>query len=211
MKKAKCKICRRLGIKLFLKGEKCLSPKCPMIKRPYPPGEKRKRRISPLSEYGKEMREKQRLKKWYNLKERQFKNYVKEVLQLRGKVEEDLGEVLIKKLERRLDNVIYRAGFATSRSQARQLVVHSHFLVNKKHVKSPSFEVKKGDEIEVKESSKNKNYFKNIVLRLKEYQPPSWISVDKNNLKIKIIGEPSLEETAPPVESISRIFEFYSK
>lgn len=207
----KCKICRRLGVKLFLKGEKCLGPKCPMIKRPYPPGHKRKRKPLPLSEYGKEMREKQILKRWYNLKEKQFKRYVKEVLSLRGKVEEDLGEVLIKKLEKRLDNVIYRAGLASSRSQARQLVAHSHFLVNGKHAKSPSFEVKKGDEIKVKENSKNKPYFKHIALKLKEYQPPSWILLDKTNLKIKIIGEPSLIEAASPVESISRVFEFYSK
>lgn len=211
MKKTKCKICRRLGVKLFLKGEKCLSPKCPMVKRPYPPGQKRKRKPTPISEYGREMREKQRLKKWYNLREKQFKKYVKEILKLRGKVKEDLGEVLIKKLEKRLDNVIYRAGFATSRAQARQLISHSHFLVNGKSVKSPSFEVKKGDEIEVKKGSRNKVFFKNTILKIKEYQPPSWISLDKENLKIKIIGEPSLLEAAPPVESISKIFEFYSK
>jgi len=116
MAEAKCKICRRAGTKLFLRGEKCLSPKCPMVRRPYPPGQKGKRRPTPLSEYGKQLREIQKLKSWYNLRERQFKKYVKEVLAKRGKVE-DLGEILIRLLEKRLDNVIFRLGFATSRGK----------------------------------------------------------------------------------------------
>ena len=149
MENSKCKICRRLGVKLFLKGEKCLSPKCPMVKKPYPPGQKRKRRPIPLSEYGKELREKQKLKNWYNLGERQFKNYVKKVLDMRQKVE-DPATLLIKNLETRLDNVIFRLGFATSRPQAKQLVSQALVLVNRKSIDTPSYQVKKGDIISIK-------------------------------------------------------------
>ena len=117
MKNTKCKICRRLGVKLFLKGERCLSPKCAMVKRDYAPGEKGKRRRRTFSEYGKELREKQKLKNWYNLRERQFRNYVKEVLAKRGKVE-DAGSLLVEKLESRLDNVVFRMGFVSSRNQS---------------------------------------------------------------------------------------------
>lgn len=211
MTEPKCKICRRLGIKLFLKGEKCLSPKCPMVRRPYPPGQKGKRRTGGLSEYGRELREKQKLRRWYNIREKQFKNYVMEVLTKNSPRKRNLEEELIRKLEKRLDNVIFRAGIAVSRGQARQMVSHGHFTVNGKSVDIPSFEVRKGDIIELKENSKNKKIFQESLQRLKDYEPPSWISVDKKNLAIEIKGEPSLEEAAPPVESISKIFEFYSK
>ena len=204
----KCKICRRLGTKLFLKGEKCLSPKCPMVKRPYPPGFQRKKR-KVVSEYGKQLEEKQKLKNWYNLKEYQFKRYVKEVLEKRGKVE-DAQDLLIKKLEKRLDNVVFRLGFASSRSQARQLITHGHFLVNKKKVNIPSYQVKIGDKIEIKASSKKKVVFQNLPLTLKKYQPPSWLKLDVKSLKGEVIAEPSLEEAMPPAE-VSAIFEYYSR
>ena len=213
VQKAKCKLCRRLGKKLFLKGEKCSSPKCPFVLKPYPPGNKGKRRSMGLSEYGRELREKQRLRRWYNLSEEQFKRYVKEVLdQLHrsGSKSINAAELLINILERRLDNVIYRLGFAASRAQARQLVSHGHFLVNKKPVNIPSFQVKKGDKIEIKPSSKNKVVFKNLEEKIKKYQPPSWLKLDMKNLSGEIIGSPTVEEAAPPAE-ISSIFEFYSK
>ena len=209
MMDAKCKICRRLGVKLFLKGEKCLSPKCPMVKKPYPPGQKRKRRPTPLSEYGKELREKQKLKNWYNLGERQFKNYVKKVLTKRQKVE-DPATLLIKSLETRLDNVIFRLGFVNSRALAKQLVSHGHFLVNGKSIDTPSYLVKKGDIISIKPSKIKKVIFQNLKNLLKKYKPPSWLELNINKLEGKVIGEPSLEEAAPPVE-ISSIFEFYSR
>lgn len=206
---AKCKICRRLGEKLFLKGEKCLSPKCPMVRKPYPPGQKGKRRKGGLSEYARELREKQKLKNWYHLKERQFAKYVRDALSRRGKVE-DAGVQLIQTLERRLDNVVFRLGFATSRSQARQLVAHNHFLVNGKSVNIPSFLVKKGDKIKIKPSSVKKAIFKNLPTTLKKHNVPSWLSLDIKNLEGEVKGLPTLEEAVPPVE-VSAIFEFYSR
>lgn len=209
MKNSKCKICRRLGVKLFLKGDKCLSPKCPMVKRPYPPGQKRKRKTRAFSEYAKELREKQKLKNWYNLTEKQFRNYVKEVLAKRQRTA-DAGTLLVKKLESRLDNVVFRMGFASSRSQIRQAISHGHFLVNNKKVNIPSFEVKKGDRILINPNSRKKAIFQDISTTLKKHKYPSWIEFDIEKLEGKIVAEPSLDEALPPAE-ISSIFEFYSR
>ncbi len=209
MEKNKCKICRRLGVKLFLKGEKCSSPKCPMVRKPYPPGLKGKRRKKGESEYGRELKEKQKVKNWYNLRERQLKKYVSAVLKKRGSAE-NVEELLIKLLESRLDNVVFRLGFAVSRSQARQLVSHGHFLVNGKKVNIPSYQVKKGDKIALRESSKKKKNFQEILPFLKKHTPPSWLKLDAQKMEGEVIGEPSLKEVAPPFE-ISSVFEFYSK
>lgn len=212
MPNSQCKTCRRLGTKLFLKGEKCFSPKCPMLRRPYPPGRRKKRRTA-FSEYSRELREKQKLRNWYNLREVQFKNYVKEILKKRGRsasTKEDAPTLLIQKLERRLDNIVFRMGFANSRPQARQLISHGHFLVNGKKVNIPSFQIKKGDKVSVSEISRKKNAFKDISLIIKKKQIPSWISVDAKNLEGEIKSLPTLIEVAPPVE-ISMIFEFYSR
>lgn len=210
MQNSKCKICRRLGVKLFLKGERCLLQKCPMVRRPYLPGAKKKRRGKMLSEYGKELREKQKLKNLYNLREAQFRKYVKEVLSFRGKTEEDVSNLLVKVLESRLDNVIFRLGMVSSRTQARQLVSHNHFLVNGKSVNIPSYRVKKGDIIKIKPRSLKKNIFQNLSLKLSKQKIPSWLALDIKNLEIKITGEPSIEEVALPVE-IPVIFEYYSR
>jgi small subunit ribosomal protein S4 len=209
IKRAKCRICRRLGVKLFLRGEKCLSPKCPMVKRPYPPGQRGKRRPSPPSEYKRELVEKQKLKYWYNLNERQLKKYVKEVLEKRGKVE-DASVLLIQNLEKRLDNVVYRLGFALSRDQARQLVSHKFFLVNGKPVNIPSFSLKVGDVISLKPQKSKKVIFKDLKEKLKKHPVPSWLSLDPEKLEGKVIAEPKVEEVAPPVE-VSAVFEFYSR
>lgn len=209
MKNKKCKICRRLGVKLFLKGERCLSQKCSTITKPYPPGEKGKRRTRQHSEYGKELGEKQKLKNWYNLRERQFRKYIKEVLEKRGKVK-DAGALLMKKLESRLDNVVFRMGFTPSRVQARQIVNHGHFLVNEKKVNIPSYQVKKGDKISLRDSSRSKAIFKDLPTTLKKYQAPSWIKINVEKLEGEIVGQPNLEEAALPAE-ISTIFEFYSR
>lgn len=209
MENKKCKICRRLGIKLFLKGEKCLSPKCPMVKKPYPPGQKGKRRVRALSEYGKELREKQKLKTWYNLRERQFKNYIKKVLSKRGKIE-DPTILLIKSLETRLDNVVFRLGLAASRAQAKQLVSHGYFLVNGKSIDTPSYQVKKGDIVSIKPQKIKKTIFQNLQPLLKKHKTPSWLELNPEKLEGEVIGQPSLEEAAPPVE-ISAIFELYSR
>jgi len=209
MKNNKCKICRRLGVKLFLKGDRCFSPKCALVRRSYPPGEKGKRRRRRISEYGKELQEKQKLKVWYHLREKQFRNYIKEVLDKRGQVE-DAGALLIRKLESRLDNIVFRMGFVPSRKQARQLVSHGHFLVNGKKVDFPSYEVKKGDIIGLNSRSQKRAIFENLPTILKNYTPPSWLKIDAKKLEGKVLGEPSLEEVAPPAE-ISAIFEFYSR
>ena len=205
----KCKICRRVGQKLFLKGERCLSPKCAMVKRSYAPGIRGKRRPGAPSAYKKALSEKQKLKRWYGMSEHQFKRYVKEIMAKRGKVQ-DIADELIKKLEKRLDNVVFRLGLAKSRSQARQMVSHGYFLVNNKPVNIPSFGLKKGDVIAVKESKKKKGVFKEIASQIKKKETASWLEIDKDTLTAKVKAEPSITETVPPAE-ISIIFEFYSR
>lgn len=198
-----------MGQKLFLKGEKCFLPKCPLIKKPYGPGQKRKKRKSGVSEYKKELLSKQQIKLFYGLSEKQFAKYVKEVLKKRGKVE-DASLLLLKKLEKRLDNVIYRLGLATSRAKARQLVSHSYFLVDDKPVNIPSYQVKKGEKILLKERKKEKPYFKRISSSLKQVELPSWLLLDREKIIGEVVGEPSLDEAGLPTETTS-IFEYYSR
>jgi len=204
-----CKTCRRLGQKLFLKGDRCFSQKCAMTRRATPPGPQRKRSGGTPSEYKKSLEEKQTLKKWYGLSEKQFKKYVMESLAKMDKVE-DVSAELIRKLEKRLDNTVFRLGFAKSRVQARQLVSHGYFLINKKPVNIASYQVKKDDVISLKENKKSKGVFKELANELKRKEIPVWLSFDKTKLKAKPIGEPSLDEVKPPAE-ISSIFEFYSR
>ena len=208
MQKNKCKICRRLGTKLFLKGEKCSSPKCPMVRKPYPPGfQGKKRRRKTSSEYARQLSEKQKLKHWYNLKEYQLKSYVKDVLDKRGRVGDAQG-FFIKTLEKRLDNVVFRLGLAPSRAQARQLVSHGHFLVNNKKTNIPSYRVKKGDRIKI--AFPRKMCFHDLPLILKKHHIPSWLSIDIKKMEAEVIAEPSHEEALLPVE-VSVIFEYYSR
>ncbi|MGB2762461.1 MAG: 30S ribosomal protein S4 [Minisyncoccales bacterium] len=204
----KCKICRRAGVKLFLRGERCFSTKCAMIKRPYPPGKRIKKRKS-LSEYGKELKEKQKLKNWYNLSEEQFSKYVKKALGKRGKVE-DARTFLMKELESRFDNVIFKLGWASSRSQARQMVSHQHFLVNGKKINIPSYRLKKGDKITIHPSSMKLDIFQKLPAALKKYQFPSWLELNLEKLEGKIKEEPLMDESDFPAE-ISIIFEYYSR
>lgn len=207
---AKCKICRRAGEKLFLKGERCFSPKCAMVKRAYPPGQKAKRRRrSRPSEYAKELREKQKLRNWYNLREKQFKNYIKKILGKRGKVK-DTSALLIQMLEFRLDNVVFRLGFTLSRAKARQLVSHRFFMVNKKAMNIPSHQLKKGDVISLKPKKSGRKVVKEIRALMKKQKVPSWLELNTEKLEGKIVGIPTLEEVSPPVE-IPTIFEFYSR
>jgi len=180
-----------------------------MIKKNYPPGQKRKRKTRTPSEYEKELREKQKLKKWYNLDERQFKKYIKKVLAARGKVE-DASVILIQKLESRLDNIIFRLGFATSRAQARQFVNHGHFLVNGKKINIPSYQVKKGDKVIPDPSFQKSKIFQGLKNKLKKQQIPSWLSFNPENFEAEVKGLPVFAEAAPPAE-ISAIFEYYSR
>jgi len=210
MRNKVCKICRRAGQKLFLKGEKCYSPKCPFLKKSYPPGQKsKKRRTRRLSEYGKELLEKQRVRYWYGLSEKQFANYVKDILNKRGEIQ-DTSLRLIRNLEKRLDNVVFKLGFAPSRKQARQLVNHGHFLVNGKSVNIPSYQVKKDDLISLKESKKKKKIFGKTSLNLSKVEIPKWLKMDKKKLEGKVVAEPSFEDAGVPAE-IPAIFEYYSR
>ncbi len=209
IKTAECKKCRRAGVKLFLKGEKCESQKCPMIKKPYPPGQKPKRRKGHTSQYGKELAEKQKLRRWYNLQERQLLRYVKSVIS-KQKETESAGDQLLRKLEERLDNMVFRTGFASSRSQARQMISHCFFHVNEKPVDRPSYRVKQGDAISVRPGKKKKIIFENFSETMKNFVPPAWISLDKEKMEAKVIGNAVIDEVAPPIE-ISSIFEFYSR
>ncbi|MDP3883179.1 MAG: 30S ribosomal protein S4 [Candidatus Staskawiczbacteria bacterium] len=204
-----CKTCRRLGQKLFLKGDRCFSAKCAMIKRAYAPGPQKKKRGGAPSEYKKSLNEKQNLKKWYGLSEKQFKRYVTESLSKMGRVD-DVSAELIRKLEKRLDNVVFRLGFAKSRPQARQLVSHGYFLINGKPVNIASYPVKLGDVITIKENKKKKPILKEVSALVKKQEAPAWLQLNKEQLEAKTIGDPNLEEVKPPAE-ISLIFEFYSR
>jgi small subunit ribosomal protein S4 len=208
-KSVECKKCRRVGTKLFLKGEKCESQKCPMIKKPYPPGQKPKRRKGHVSQYGKELVEKQKLRYWYDLQEKQFARYVTSVINKQSKTE-PAGDQLLRKLERRLDNMVYRSGLASSRSQAKQMINHGFFHINGKPVDRPSYRIKVGDVISVRPGKKKKLIFEEFSTKMKNFTPPSWISLDLEKMEAKIIGETVIEEVTPPVE-ISSIFEFYSR
>lgn len=191
-----------------MKGERCLSSKCIMVKRPYAPGPKKKRRPSPLSEYGKELMEKQRLKNWYNLRETQFKKYVRAALEKRGVA--NPADLLIKKLEMRLDNAVFRLGFAQSRKQAKQMVGHKYFLVNGKHTDIPSFAVKKGDVISLSSTKAEKAIIKKAEEAIKKHKAPEWLKLDAEKMEGSVIAEPTIEEVAPPSE-VPVIFEFYSR
>lgn len=203
MQQAKCKISRRLGVNVF--------PKCGKVfaRRPYPPGPKKKRRAAHLSEYGRELREKQKLKYLYNLREKQFSNYVKEILARRARAQ-DASAALMQKLERRLDNAVFRLGFAITRQQARQMVSHGHFVVNQRKVTIPSYQLRVGDEVSICPGSQKKVIFRDLQVRLNKYEVPLWLELDKRGFKGKVIRYPSFEEAVPPAE-ISSIFEFYSR
>ncbi len=207
-KEPKCKKCRRAGVKLFLKGTRCTGPKCAMVKKNYPPGEKGKRR-SKTSEYGKELNEKQKLRNWYNLREKQFKNYVIEAMKRQGG-EEGSGDILIKNLENRLDNTVYRLGLAESRPKAKQLVGHGLIFVNGRKIDIPSYSLEEGDVISVNPNKIDSQLFENLTEKLKDQDIPSWLFFDRKKLEGKVTGEPVPEEVEPPVRMTS-IFEFYSR
>lgn len=203
----KCKKCRAVGEKLFLKGERCLSPKCGAVRRPYRPGmhgPSKKRRM--VTEYGKQLLEKQKLKWSYGLREAQFRRYFEEAFAKRGVTINHL----MQTLERRLDNTIFRLGFAPSRSVARALVRHGHFTVNGRKVTIPSFSLRKGDTVSIREASKNKGDLKDVVNRIKNYDAPAWLSLDKEKIEAKVTALPSLEDLQIPF-NINLIVEFYSR
>ncbi len=200
-----CKLCRRERQKLFLKGQKCYTEKCPIEKRNYPPGQHGVSRRTKISEYGVQLREKQKIKRVYGLLETQFRNYFEKAVKQKGKT----GENLVKILERRLDNVVYRIGFASSRKQARQLIKHGHILINSKPVDIPSYLVKVGDQVQVKEKSKKLDAIHNSLKRVKD-NTYNWITVDKATLSGTFVQIP--ERADVPLEANEQlVVELYSK
>ena len=199
-----CRLCRREGQKLFLKGERCYSTKCAVDRRSYAPGQHGQSRRVKITEYGLQLREKQKAKRFYGLKEAQFRNYFDKASMKAGLT----GEHLLIMLEARLDNVVFRMGFASSRKEARQLVTHNHFTVNGKKVNIPSYQVSAGDVIKVREKSASSPKFKEI--RDMSISTPSWISVDTDKLEGKVLSLPLREEIDTPVAE-HLIVELYSK
>ncbi len=201
---AKCKLCRREGNKLFLKGEKCYMEKCPFNKRPLPPGQHGAGRKK-VSEYGLQLREKQKTKRIYGVQEKQFRKYYEIADRMKGVT----GENMLSLLERRLDNVVYRMGVGVSRTQARQLVNHAHFTVNGKTVTVPSYSVKAGDVIAVKETRRNNKFFEQIK-GMKVGNMPKWLEFDPEKLEGKILALPAREDVDGQIAE-HMIVEFYSK
>ncbi|MEO0293718.1 MAG: 30S ribosomal protein S4 [candidate division WOR-3 bacterium] len=202
----KCRRCRRLAMKLYLKGDRCYSDKCP-IKGDYikSPGEPPKRWFGGESSYGIQLREKQRVKTIYGLREKQFRNLFERALKVKGGI---TGEELLKFLEKRLDNVVYRLGFTTSRNQARQVIRHRHIRVNGKKVDIPSYEVSVGDVISIDEKSKNLSLFTTALAH--EVEVKEWLSLDREKMEGKVVGEPTRADIEYPIKE-NLIVELYSK
>ena len=200
---ANCRLCRREGQKLFLKGDRCYGSKCALDRRSYAPGQHGQGR-SKISDYGLQLREKQKARRFYGLQEGQFRNLFEKAERKRGIT----GENLMILLETRLDNVVFRLGFASSRKEARQLVNHGHFTVNGRKVNIPSYTVKAGDVIKVKEKSTNSPKFKEI--KDMTITVPSWVTVDVEKLEGKVLSIPTREEIDTPIAE-HLIVEFYSK
>jgi small subunit ribosomal protein S4 len=200
-----CRLCRRENQKLFLKGDRCYTDKCAIERRGYPPGQHGQGRIK-FSEYGLQLREKQKMKRLYGLLEKQFRLTFEKAERMKGVT----GNNLISLLERRLDNVAYRLGFANSRNEARQLVEHNHFLVNGKAVNIPSFLVKKGDVVQVREKSKNVTRIQGALEGLKRREVPQWLESEATEFKGKIRDLPARDDVTTPLEE-RLIVELYSK
>lgn len=202
-----CKLCRRENTKLFFKGDKCMSEKCPMnnpkVKIPGPHGDRRRK----LTEYGTQLREKQKTKRYYGVMERQFANYFDMATKVKGMT---TGEALLQILERRLDNVVYRLGFAMSRAEAKQLVNHGHFTVNGKKVNIPSYLIKEGDVVAMTDKSKDSDKIKGVLEANSAKPVVKWIEKDSENVKGKIVALPTVEDIDLPIE-VHLIVELYSK
>ncbi len=200
-----CRLCRGEKVKLFLKGNKCLTDKCPVERRLYPPGEHGRRRRRILG-YGLQLREKQKLKRYYGMSEKQFRLFFMRAESKRGVT----GDNLLSMLERRLDNVIYLVGFSHSRSHARQLITHGHFRVNNGKVNVPSYLVDKGDTILFKDKSAKHEELKALVSSNKTKTVPGWVDVDWEKMQAKILTFPAREDITFPVEE-HMVVELYSK
>jgi small subunit ribosomal protein S4 len=201
-----CRLCRREGMKLFLKGERCYTEKCAIEKRNVPPGQHGKTRKAKLVGYGVQLREKQKVKRIYGVLENQFRRYFEAAERQRGIT----GETLLQLLERRLDNVVYRLGFATSRAQARQLVRHGHFLVNGRKIDIPSYSVRAGDVVSVRASSVKNPAIQHAIEEVKGRGIPGWLEFDADRSAGRIASLPTREQINLPVQE-QLIVELYSK
>ena len=204
-REAKCKLCRREGGKLFLKGDKCYMEKCPFNKRPVAPGQHGADRKK-VSEYGLQLREKQKTKRYYGVLENQFRGYFEKADNQDGVT----GENLLSLLERRLDNVVYRMGLASSRREARQLVLHAHFTLNGKKVNIPSLIVKVGDEIALKDNVKSLDKFAGLIENMQSHVAPAWLDLNKEKAAAKVVALPKREDIDFPFDE-QLIVELYSK
>lgn len=201
-----CKLCRREGLKLFLKGDRCFGPKCAIEKRNYPPGEHGQRRRMKVTDYGLQLREKQKMKRVYGILERQFRNYFHTAERQKGIT----GENLLRLLERRLENTVYRLGLASSRGEARQLVKHGHVLVNGRRMDIPSYLVRTGDQIRVAEKSRELLAIKAALEGAKKRGLPSWLELDLQAMQGTVRTLPSREEIVIPVQE-QLVVALYSK
>lgn len=199
-----CRLCRREGLKLYLKGDKCYTDKCPVAKRNFPPGQHGQGRKK-VTEYGLQLREKQKVRRFYGIQESQMRKY----FIIADKMEGITGENLLRLLELRLDNIVYRMGFASSRAEARQLVTHGHFIINGQKVDIPSYLLSVGDTLEVKGKSKNSPKFKELVADHRG-NTVRWLEASPEELKGKVVAEPAREEIDIPVEE-HLIVELYSR
>lgn len=207
----RCKKCRRIGEKLFLKGDKCASAKCPVSRKPYAPGKQGKKKgrrgFGGGSEFAVQMKEKQKIRFGYGIKEAQLATYVKEATKLSG---EKIPAKLLDLLEMRLDNVAYRLGFADSRNAARQLTSHGHITVNGRRVTTPSYQTKIGSKVSIRKNSADNKYFKDIDLKLKKTNPPAWLNLDKETKIATVTGTPDLVSSGIK-KGLDTLLEFYSR
>jgi len=202
---AVCRLCRREGAKLFLKGERCYSDKCSIARRAYAPGQHGQSRKK-VSEYGLQLREKQKTRRYYGVLESQFEGYFEAAERKQGMT----GQNLLRILESRLDNTVYRLGLATSRPEARQLVVHGHYTVDGKKVNIPSFQVKEGSVVAVSEKSRNSDKFKAIIETCGARPVPMWLDLNKETLEAKVVRMPNREDIDMDIQELL-IVEYYSK
>jgi small subunit ribosomal protein S4 len=205
---AVCRLCRREGQKLFLKGERCLSPKCAVERRNTPPGIHGKKAAfrRKTSDFGLQLREKQKARRIYGVMERQFRRYFEEASRRKGMT----GVVLLGMLESRLDNVVYRLGFADSRAQARQLVLHGHFAVNGRKTDIPSYQLTPGDVVSVRDVARSKTYFKDRAQIMEGARVPAWLGLDLTNMSGSMQGNPAREDIEIPLNE-QLIVEYYSR
>jgi small subunit ribosomal protein S4 len=203
---ARCRMCRRAGMKLFLKGARCYTDRCAIERRAYAPGEHGKSRRIKETNYGIQLREKQKARRMYGILERQFRNYFEKAAEAKGVT----GEVLLQMLERRLDNVVYRLGFAVNRNQARQLVLHGHFSVNGRKVDVPSYLVRAGDEVRVRDKSRKLSVIANSLEARKGQAAPAWLELAPEQLGGRVLSIPTRESIPTPVNE-QLIVELYSK